>query len=302
MKHTKFGVEIEFTGITRKQAAEIAAAFFGSGVSHRNSYDRYTTLDASGRTWTFMSDASIPAMRKERGRRIHANGEYQVELVTPILTYEQDMDTLQQLVRKLRKAGAFTDPQNCGIHIHLDGAPHTARSIRNWVNIIASRNDLLYKALQIEPERKRWCKELDYNLVRRMNSRRPRTLSQIEEIWYYDYGSACRDTHYHPSRYAFLNLHSFFHGNGTVELRGFNATLHAGKVRAYVALALAMNQQALTQSKASAKKPQTENEKFAMRTYLTRIGLNGDEFANCREHLCKHLDGNAAWRFGQQGA
>lgn len=301
MKTTRFGIEIEFTGITRRQAATVAANYFGSTVSHASSYDRYTAGDGFGRTWTFMSDASIHPMRKENGRKIGAGDEYKVEMVTPILTYEQDMDALQELIRRLRKAGAFTDPQHCGIHIHLDGAPHTARSIRNWVNIIASRNDLLYKALQIEPARKRWCKELDADLVRSMNARRPKTLAQIEEIWYEGYGEP-RGNHYHSSRYAFLNLHSFFHGNGTVELRGFNATLHAGKVRAYVALALAMNQQALTQTKASARKSQTENEKFAMRTYLTRIGLNGDEFANCREHLCKHLDGNAAWRFGQQGA
>ena len=301
MKTTRFGIEIEFTGITRRQAATVAANYFGSTVSHASSYDRYTAGDGFGRTWTFMSDASIHPMRKENGRKIGAGDEYKVEMVTPILTYEQDMDTLQELIRRLRKAGAFTDPQHCGIHIHLDGAQHNARSIRNWVNIIASRNDLLYKALQIEPARKRWCRELDADLVRRMNSGKPKTLAQIEEIWYEGY-SEYRGNHYHTSRYAFLNLHSFFHGNGTVELRGFNATLHAGKVRAYVALALAMNQQALTQKKASTKKPQTDNEKFAMRTYLTRIGLNGEEFANCREHLCKHLDGNAAWRFGQQGA
>jgi hypothetical protein len=54
---------------------------------------------------------------------------------------------------------------------------------------------------------------------------------------------------------------------------------------------LALNHQALTQKCASSKKPQVENEKFAMRTYLNRIGLIGDEFKNCREHLCKHLDG-----------
>ena len=301
MKTTRFGIEIEFTGITRRQAATVAANYFGSTVSHASSYDRYTAGDGFGRTWTFMSDASIHPMRKENGRKIGAGDEYKVEMVTPILTYEQDMDTLQELIRKLRKAGAFTDPQNCGIHIHLDGAPHTAMSIRNWVNIMASRNDLLYKALQIEPTRKRWCKALDADLVRRMNEQKPKTLPQIEEIWYAGY-CGNRNTHYHSSRYAFLNLHSFFHGNHTVELRGFNATLHAGKVRAFVALALAMNKQALTQTKASARKPQTENEKFAMRTYLTRIGLNGEEFANCREHLCSHLDGNAAWRFGQQGA
>lgn len=82
-----------------------------------------------------------------------------------------------------------------------------------------------------------------------------------------------------------------------MELRGFNSTLHAGEIRSCIVLALALNHQALTQRCASAKKPQVENEKFAMRTYLCRLGLNGEEFATCREHLTKRLDGNAAWRF-----
>lgn len=124
-----------------------------------------------------------------------------------------------------------------------------------------------------------------------MNQVKPKTFAQIENIWYEGYNEA-RNRHYHNSRYHFLNLHDFFHGHHTVELRGFNSTLHAGKVRAYIALALAMNKQALTQSKASTKKPQTENERFAMRTYLTRIGLNGEEFEACREHLSAHLDGS----------
>jgi hypothetical protein len=58
-----------------------------------------------------------------------------------------------------------------------------------------------------------------------------------------------------------------------------------------------MNNQALTQKSASSKKPQIENPKFAMRTWLNRIGFIGEEFKNPREHLCKHLEGSAAWRF-----
>ena len=85
-----------------------------------------------------------------------------------------------------------------------------------------------------------------------------------------------------------------------MELRGFNGTLHAGKIRAYIVLALALNHQALTQKSARCKTVQAENERFAMRTYLCRLGLNGDEFKSCREHLCQHLDGNSAWRFGSR--
>lgn len=63
---------------------------------------------------------------------------------------------------------------------------------------------------------------------------------------------------------------------------------------------IAMDHQALTQKSASYHKVQAENEKFAMRTYLNRIGFIGEEFKSCREHLYKHLDGNAAWRYGSR--
>ena len=97
-----------------------------------------------------------------------------------------------------------------------------------------------------------------------------------------------------------LNLHSFFNGHHTIELRGFNGTLHAGKIRAYVVLALALNHQALTQKCARYHRVQEENEKLAIRVYLNRIGFIGNEFKSCREHLYKHLSGNAAWRYGSR--
>lgn len=198
-------------------------------------------------------------------------------------------------IKWLRKAGGFTNP-TCGIHLHLNGADHTPKSIRNFINIIASKNDLFYKALGIETERMRFCKKMDSALVERMNRKKPKTMEGIEKLWYEGYTDNSR-RHYHSSRYHFLNLHSFFTGHHTVELRGFNSELHAGKIRSYIVLALALNNQALTQTSASSRKNQTENEKFAMRTYLNRIGLIGEAFKNCREHLCKNLGGSAAWRF-----
>ena len=294
-----FGIEIEFTGITRQKAAEIAAAYLnGQGRSLGDYYDTQRITAPDGRVWKFMYDGSIDCQRKEQGRIVQANKKYSVELVSPVLLYREDIDTLQGLVRRLRKAGGFANP-SCGIHIHLDGSNHTPRSIRNFVNIIASHNDLFYKALQIEPERMRYCKKMDVWLVHRMNQAKPTTFADIEAIWYEGYREN-RNQHYHSSRYHFLNLHSFFHGHQTVELRGFNGTLHAGKIRAYVVLALALNHQALTQKSARYRKVQEENERFAMRTYLNRIGFIGDEFKNCREHLYQHLSGNAAWRYGSR--
>ena len=289
----KFGIEIEFTGITRTQAARVAAEHLGGRADYNN-----TVTDRSGRKWKFVYDGSLNCQKKSGNRKISATDEYSVELVSPILTYREDIETLQELIRKLRKAGGFTN-DSCGIHIHLNGADHNVRSIKNFINIIASKNDLLYKALQIKPARMNYCKKMDEKLVQAIKRKRPQSLQAIENIWYDGYYGT-RDSRYHRSRYHFLNLHSFFHGNKTVELRGFNSELHAGKVRAYIVLALALNNQALTQTSASSRKPQTENEKFAMRTYLNRIGLIGDEFKNCRDHLTAPLTGSAAWRYGSR--
>lgn len=297
MANRRFGIEIEMTGITRTRAAEIIAEYFGTRAEYAGGYYRKNTAkDSKGRTWTVMYDGSISCKMRINGTYIPAGEEYSVELVSPILTYAEDMKDLQEIIRRLRKAGATTN-SSCGIHVHLDGADHTARSIRNFVNIIAARGDLLYKALQIEPARAHFCRQLSEDLVQRMKN--ATTMDKIRRAWYAGYRHEDQSYHYHGSRYHLLNLHSFFNGNHTVEIRGYNSTLHAGKVRAYIVLALGMNEQALTQKSASAKKPQTENEKFSMRTWLNRMGLIGDEFAACREHLCKHLNGCAAWRFGR---
>lgn len=297
MLSTKFGIEIEFTGITRREAAEVIAEHFGSRVKEIGTYyDAKEISQEDGRTWKVMSDGSIKCQKKTSSGKSPATRDYSVEVVSPILSYEQDIGNLQEIVRKLRKAGGFAN-SSCGIHIHLDGEKHTVRSIRNFINIIASKNDLFYKALEINPDRMSFCKKMDDSLVSKINRKKPRTMKKMEDIWYEGYYET-RNQHYHNSRYHFLNLHSFFHGHHTVELRGFNSELHAGKIRSYIVLALALNNQALTQKFASSKKPQVENEKFAMRTYLNRIGLIGDDYKNCRNHLIHALHGSAAWRFG----
>ena len=287
MLSSKFGIEIEFTGINRFQAADVVSRYLGGEVTRAGDYyDTHIIKAPDGRSWKVMFDSSITCRRRASGRLQAVGSEYSCELVSPILTYREDIGALQDIVRRLRKASGITN-HSCGIHIHLDGSPHTPRSVRNFINLIASRNDLFYKALQIEDERMRYCKKMDAYLVERMNQKKAKTFAQLEEIWYAGYGGN-RNGHYHDSRYHFLNLHCFFHGNHTIELR------------AYIVFALAMNHQALTQKSASYRKVQEENEKFAMRVYLNRIGFIGEEFKSCRKHLYEHLDGNAAWRYGSK--
>ena len=46
--------------------------------------------------------------------------------------------------------------------------------------------------------------------------------------------------------------------------------------------------------KASSNLP--NNKKYTFRTWLLRLGLNGDEFATARKHLLANLPGCIAWR------
>jgi len=80
-----------------------------------------------------------------------------------------------------------------------------------------------------------------------------------------------------------------------VEFRLFNSTVeHAGKIKAYIQLCLAITAQALNQRSASCIKTQTTNEAYTFRTWLLRMGMIGDEFKTARKHLLEHLEGGIA--------
>ena len=293
MRTQRFGIEIEMTGITRKKAAEAIAEYFGTESFYLGTYYKtYGAKDRQGRTWKATYDSSIIAQKKSGGRTVRAADEYKCEVVSPILTYE-DMADLQEIIRQLRHKGAFVNSQ-CGIHIHVDASRYTPQTLRNLVNIIASKEDILYKALRIDPARLRWCKKTNEKLIETINRRKPQTMEALKDIWYAG-STRGRDEHYNDTRYHGLNLHSAF-TKGTVEFRLFNSTTHAGEVKAYIQFCLAVSHQALTQKKASARKTVTDNEKYAFRCWMLRLGLSGDEFKTCRLHFLKHLEGNSAWR------
>ena len=293
MRTQRFGIEIEMTGITREKAAEVIAAYFGTESFYIGTYyETYGAKDRQGRTWKATYDSSIIAQKKSRGRVVSADKNYKCEIVSPILTYE-DLPDLQEVVRQLRHSGAFVNSQ-CGIHIHVDASRYTPQTLRNLVNIIASKEDILYKALQIDPARMRWCKKTNEKLIEAINRKKPETMEALKDIWYAG-STRSRTEHYNDTRYHGLNLHSVF-TKGTVEFRLFNSTTHAGEIKAYIQFCLAVSCQALTQKKASARRTVTDNEKYAFRCWMLRLGLSGDEFKTCRLHFLKHLEGNSAWR------
>jgi len=283
MRTQTIGTEIEFTGITRKKAADVVANFFGTRAKYEGgSYRAYTAKDNTGRVWSIMRDSSI---------RVENDGE-RCELVTPILRWD-DIETLQEIVRQLRRAGAKVN-ETCGLHVHIGADGMTAQNIRTLVNLVASREEIFYHALKVHEDREQYCQPTNQRFLRELNAKKPATLGKLKTIWYGDERE--HTWHYDTSRYTILNLHAFF-TKGTIEFRIFNSTLHAGEVKAAIQFCAAMVAFAKKARRTVYRKIETDNEKFAMRTFLTRLGLNGDEFKTARLHLTKNLSGNAAWRF-----
>lgn len=225
-----------------------------------------------------------------------SNIEYRVEMVTPKLTYAE-LPKLQECVRQVRHAGAKANI-SCGIHVHVDAANHNRQSLKNLLSIMYSKEDILFKALQVNERRaSRWCQKVREPMLkeaRKLSSDETKNLTALESIWYE--GNISDREHYNWTRYYALNLHSVFY-RGTVEWRCFNSTLHAGKIAAYVNLCLAMSAQAINQRSTVMRKTMSDNELFTFRVWLVRLGLNGEEFKNTRNHLLANLDGDRAWRY-----
>lgn len=300
LKDQYFGCEIEMTGLTRQQAAEAVASLFGTNAVHSRSsrtYDPWEVTDNEGKTWRFVYDSSIHGSHRTGRQQVPiGDGDYKVEMNSPKLEYSE-MGKLQEVVRTLRHAGAVVNG-SCGMHVHVDASKHTPQSLKNALSIMYSKEDILFKALNVNESRvERWCQKVREPMLkqaRRLSSDETRDLTQLENIWYEgDNGSA---DHYNWTRYYALNLHSVFY-RGTVEWRCFNSTLHAGKVAAYVNLCLAISAQAIAQRSTVMRKTHSDNELFTFRVWLVRLGLNGEEFKHTRDHLLANLDGDRAWRF-----
>ena len=301
MKTQTFGVEIEFAKMTREQCAKLVRDYFiqkyGNDLGIDTYYDgrhlsNHVVIDHKGRKWQVYSDASLD--------RYENTGE----LVTPILNYE-DIEDLQNILRLMRENGAKSNAQyGCGVHIHVGAdigkeGGHNPKSIRNLANIISSHQNIIKNAIDFTASRSSYCQVINAELVRRLNAQKPKTMEKLKEI---HYGVLGRDySHYSGTRYYFLNLHAIW-DKGTIEFRcfEFHKNMHAGELKAYIQLCLAMSSYAkLVRHCRPNDISRTENQKYTMNSWLKNLGLIGDEFKTARKMLTKRLSGDTAYRSGR---
>mgnify|MGYP000644647327 CR=1 FL=1 len=217
MKRQTIGVEVEMNNITRENAARIAADYFGTGrykyTADRNGYYTWSAWDTEGREWKFQRDVALQGVDSEK-----------CELVTPILKirrYSAFAGTYKKTQKsKSQKANAT---RGCGVHIHIGANGHTAQTLRNLANIMASHESLIASALNISQSRiNNYCRMVSPKFLDNLNRRKPRTMSELADIWYTSNGANYgRTQHYNDSRYHMLNYHATF-TKGTVEFRLFS--------------------------------------------------------------------------------
>ena len=252
MKTQTFGLEVETTGLGRERTARAIAAHFGTSARYvGHPHDAWEAPMPDGRRWMVESDGSVT--------------DPSAEVVSPVCRWE-DIEMVQQVVRAIRKAGAKVD-DSCGIHVHVGLGEHTPKTLRNLVNIVNAKEDLLTLALGIgEYRRGRWCRPVDQDFLAQLNRVKPKTMDDFARVWYgttdWRYSA---NRHYDDSRYHLLNLHATFSTERpahTIEFRAGGATLHAGEIKSYIQLCLAISHQALTATSASPTRPQTDNPKY----------------------------------------
>ncbi len=171
-------------------------------------------------------------------------------------------------------AGPEVSEETIGYELEIPMDGHSGRTLRNIVNMIYSRQPLIKKALGIEEnivEEDFVIKinEADINSVDSFE----RALNKIEE------GG-------HPGiEFDFQEKSITFKHTGT---------------EAATWLFALINKNAKAQSRALAKVKPTDNEKYTFRTWLTRLGMIGDEYKEIRRELLQNLSGNSAFRKGKK--
>ena len=78
----------------------------------------------------------------------------------------------------------------------------------------------------------------------------------------------------------------------------FHGEMDADHVKAYTHLIVQMCAMAKNSKRITAKEKATDNDKYAFRCFLLRLGFIGDDYKRMRKILLKKLDGSSAFRNG----
>jgi hypothetical protein len=265
LKTLRFGLEIEMDNLSVNSAANVVNEYWNGSYDHL------------GRTWIVAEDQTVP------------NG---FELITPPLYYA-DIFIAQELFRKLRQKGAIRT-HRAGVHVHVDARDLSPSQLMNIVNLYARYSDVIIKSLNVDTRRRIYYCRPVIAFADKMSDTIFPTYDNLKKEWYeIYYGLFGSHQKYHRSRYTDLNLHSYFQ-RGTIEFRFFNSTNHAGRLKSFIILALAISVCAIKSSnKISYKRNKITNQNDGherLKVLFKKLNITGLEYKNIRNHLVRGLE------------
>ena len=164
-----------------------------------------------------------------------------------------------------------------GYEVKLPLEGHTATSLRNFINMLASKEKLLIRSLDLARP------ILDNCFVKELGQRSELDMDSFQEIWR-EFGKGhC------------LGLEMDFEKQ-TMAVKLIKENMEVEEMTAFLDLVVCVNENAKRLKYSSCKPAQEDNPKYAMRTWLLRLNMSGDAFKKTRKVLLARLSGSAAFR------
>lgn len=203
------------------------------------------------------------------------NEKYTVERDGSIKTEQDQLISLNDI---LVKANEIQDEplEEEGKLLRFSFKGHTGRTLQNVVNMISSKQTLIIKALDLDQGfmDETFAKDLEENDID--------TLEEFKAAIEKSGVDRCNGV-----EFDFENeLYSIV----------LNKEIEEQQLVAFKELLKFIDAYAKKLKRASYKRSQEDNPKYAFRTWLIRLGMNGKEFKDSRKVLLSKLEGSSAFR------
>jgi hypothetical protein len=164
-----------------------------------------------------------------------------------------------------------------GIEVTLPLEDHNGNTLRNLVNMLYSKQHLIMMAFETnEPL---------------MDDTFPEDFCEKETNTIEEFKKALDELGLERIPGLAFNFE-----NETFTIKLATQNLDSEKIAAFQDLAAFINQNAKKQKRATFKRAQDDNPKYAFRTWLIRLGMNGPEYKTTRKVLLQNLEGSGAFR------
>lgn len=206
--------------------------------------------------------------------KVVKNGDIEVE------DEKAEMDFIRELVAAdLVEDPGCEEELSLSISVPLEG--HSEKSIVNLLHIFCSREKLINRSVGCNHA---FC--MNKKFVDALDKEPPESVEEIYEKLD-DAGGAD------------INRGIMFEED-KITFTGFPQTKDPDLVKAYLQLVELINKSALTQQRVVKDKNHSNNEKYAFRVWLIRMGMVGDDYKLTRKLLLKNMPGNSAFRTNDQ--